>query len=79
MPRTKPESTETRSEIDRLGDIWNKVVNNHKSNVDEIIFVKSIMDEWFDVYLELLKANLKRRKRGRRWVNVDQEVKDGKK
>lgn len=78
MPRTKPESTETRSEIDRLGDIWNKVVNNHKSNVDEIIFVKSIMDEWFDVYLELLKANLKRRKRGRRWVNVDQEVKNGK-
>ena len=78
MPRTKPESTETRSEIDRLGDIWNKVVNNHKSNVDEIIFVKSIMDEWFDVYLELLKANLKRRKLGRRWVNVDQEVKNGK-
>ena len=78
MPRTKPESTETRSEIDRLGDIWNKVVNNHKSNVDEIIFVKSIMDEWFDVYLELLKANLKRRKRGRRWVNVNQEVKNGK-
>lgn len=78
MPRTKPESTETRSEIDRLGDIWNKVVNNHKSNVDEIIFVKSIMDEWFDVYLELLKANVKRRKRGRRWVNVNQEVKNGK-
>lgn len=78
MPRTKPESTETRSEIDRLGDIWNKVVNNHKSNVDEIIFVKSIMDEWFDVYLELLKANLKRRKRGRRYENNNQEVKNGK-
>lgn len=75
MPRTK--SADKKSEIDRLGDVWSKVVENHKSTVDEMIFVKSIMEEWFDAYIELLRANVGvRNKRGRK-KNINQEVNDG--